>query len=557
MDVILVLQANGEWAKLAVVDNGDGTVSLATTTDTPNNDLLFGQANGENVRLATVLAGGVDTLAVALPPENANNWRLSYEKLLESFGPLPSVVLNGTSKYYAASDADVGSRIRCASGAGLFIDFAGLSRNNGFILVDVLATTTFACGVLGEQWRGAGTNKITAAAGIYLVYRSQGDYVCVSLPALTTPSVAAWPIPAWMFGGFGQSYRAREDDSGNRGFTKGRELAGLSATRFCQFVRGMPVGASRVTKGTASGGYLWDQDTGLPAANYTTALNAAIAGQVAFPIASGYPAMMDIPWQHGANEFDGFAAAGPVTPAILTASYQAAAAKFRVDLGAAIGADLSGLRFWISPWCGFDDDDVGPAGYAQRRAQLSACDNVINLRGPDYYDITRIDGIHQSPSGMSLHALRLALYHARFVEGANVFLGSSIFDIDGNARGLRKIAPGQFRVYMLRYGGLSATGLNVAPITQPDNPLGFAVHTSSDFFGTPLFPARFEWGTDGSYTTLDLFTRDDTDDPYLAYPYGSMEQASVEQERIVRTLDRALSVTWPLATFHPTVGIPD
>lgn len=545
---ILVQQSTGGWGLLAAIDNGDGTVSLSTTSDTPNASLTFNQPNGEFIKVATVRAAGVDTLAVAGPAQTAENWMLSYVGLLAAFGPLPSVVVTTTNPVYPLSNADVGARIRVTAAAG-FIDAYGLTRNEGFVLLDVVGACTLACGYTGETWRGTVTNKLALVAGTYLIHRSQGDFVCTQIPAFTAASVAAWPIPVAIWGWFGQSYAERTDDSGNRGIDVARRDMGLAT--YVQMIQNMPTGASRVANGGgAPGGFMWDlPGAGTPSTVYATSLAAAAAGDIAFPTGSGYPAMSDVWWMHGANEFTGFAAAGPVTPAILTTAYRAVATQWRTDR-----ADPA-VRIWILPFCGQMTPETNEgAPYAQRRAQLDACvGSAVNLRGPDYYDLPLPDGIHQSWAGMAKIGQRIACRHARIVSATNVYLGPTIVDLDGLGRGVQRIGPGHFRVHMDRFGGLPATGLNVAPIDQVEDPLGFGLHASSDFFSDAIFPVRFVWGTDSGYTSLDLFTAEDIATPWLAYPYGSMPTASYEQSRIVGALDRTYDRWWPLATFHPTV----
>ncbi len=94
---IVVQQSTGGWGLLAAEDNGDGTVSLATTMSAPNSSLTFEQATGQFVKLATVLSGGVHTLAVASDGASASgtteDWFVAYEAMLGGWGPLPPVTV--------------------------------------------------------------------------------------------------------------------------------------------------------------------------------------------------------------------------------------------------------------------------------------------------------------------------------------------------------------------------------------------------------------------------------------------------------------------------------
>jgi hypothetical protein len=61
---LVIAQDNGLFAVLAASDDGFGLLTLHVTTATPNSALFFRMPNGRVMRIATVLAGGVHTLAV-------------------------------------------------------------------------------------------------------------------------------------------------------------------------------------------------------------------------------------------------------------------------------------------------------------------------------------------------------------------------------------------------------------------------------------------------------------------------------------------------------------
>lgn len=510
-------------------------------TSTGEEQLLVLQ--GDTVKLQPIsdiadIVADSGAVAPAIHYHPSNDWRLGHELLSGGWEQDTTVAVTTANPYYTVSEADCRSRVRVAN-SGTIVDFGGVDNNTPAILVDVApgVTTTFYAGYDSANWRGTSTLKLSATAGLYLVTRGQADIVATALPALTTPSVASLPTPVatWVY--LGQSYSHRQARL-LRGLIEQRRLMGLNTNVLV--VRGASTGASRVTNGVATGSYLWDHLTGTPGPNYATALNAVTTAMSANP---GAPDATHVIWMHGANEFSGFSGTGPVTPAILSQAYVDAAAKLRTDLG------LPNLVFHVVPYCGTDSPAVAqPNHYPQRRAQLeTAVLDAKFFRGPDNYDLPRPDGIHQSWTGMSLHGARVAHFIAKR-DGSNLWLGPKIV-------GFSRVSAGRFRVLIDRYGGQSPTGLSVAPVEQPPQPIGFAVHTSSDLFATPMIPTGYEWGTSGSYLSLDLICDGDSLTPDLAYPYGNMATVADEQTRIVRALDRNSGLTLPLQTYHPNPAV--